>query len=154
MTKMATAAVAAILLSGPALGEPETIRAKLLGTPTWAFEQGRAGNIHNGKAWFAEKDGKLIGYIEAGFKCDSEVTLQADGFDMETCAGSVPLWHFANGNDGVQSRLAWTFNSHEIQGRRGCTYLQRGSLPLLAYRSDLRLTLAGVEGGDNGQASK
>jgi hypothetical protein len=86
MIKTVTAAVAAILLSGPALGDPETIRAKLLGTPAWAFEQGRAGNVHNGKAWFAEKDGKLLGYIEAGFKCDSEVTLRADGFDMETCA--------------------------------------------------------------------
>ena len=31
---------------------------------------------------------KLIGYIEVGFKCDSEVTLRAGGFDVETCAVS------------------------------------------------------------------
>jgi hypothetical protein len=89
MTRMATAALAALLLIGPALSDAQQdqIRAKLLAKPTWTFEMTRTGgNLHTGKAWFAEHDGKLIGYIEAGFKCDSEVTLRADGFDMETCA--------------------------------------------------------------------
>ena len=44
------------------------------------------GKVNSGKAWFAEKDGKLIGYLDDGLKCDSEGTLRADGFDMETCS--------------------------------------------------------------------
>jgi hypothetical protein len=50
-----------------------------------ADPHGRPGKVDSGKAWFAEKDGKLIGYIDIGMKCDSEVTLRADGFDMEVC---------------------------------------------------------------------
>src|SRR5258708_958338 len=99
MTKMTvTAALAAILLSGPALSDDQSDqnRSKMLATPVWAYEQaqppgyadahGRPGKVDIGKAWFAEKEGKLIGYLDIGMKCDSEVTLRADGFDMETCA--------------------------------------------------------------------
>jgi len=80
MTKTTvTAALAAILLSGPALSDDQSdqIRSKLLATPVWAFEWARPGKVDSGKAWFAEKDGKLIGYIDTGLKCDSEGALQA-----------------------------------------------------------------------------
>ena len=100
MSRTATAAVAAILLSGPAPGDAQQdrIRAKLLAKPTWTFEMARrGGDVHTGKAWFVEKDGKLIGYMEVGFKCDSEVTLRPDGFDMETCAS--PAKRFVESND-------------------------------------------------------
>jgi hypothetical protein len=89
MSKIAAATVALILLSFPALGDPQAIRAKLLGIPVWIFREGYEAKwpdqVHVGKVKFAEKDGKLIGYIDSGFKCDSEVTLREDGFDMETC---------------------------------------------------------------------
>jgi hypothetical protein len=90
---------------GPALSEdiPEelhaaqmVIRAILLGTAEWAWEPeqsqdptdlaGSPGKLDHGKARFAEKDGKLIGYVDAGTKCDSEVVLRPDGFDMATCS--------------------------------------------------------------------
>jgi hypothetical protein len=92
-----TAALVAILLSGPALSDDasDQVRSTLLATPVWAYESGQTpghadphggpGKVDSGKAWFAEKDGKLIGYIDIGMKCDSEVTLRADGFDMEVC---------------------------------------------------------------------
>jgi hypothetical protein len=99
MTKTTvTAALVAILLSGPALSEDASgqTRSKLLAVPVWAYEEaqapdntdahGRPGKVERGKAWFKEKGGKLIGYIDTGLKCDSEVTLRADGFDMETCS--------------------------------------------------------------------
>jgi hypothetical protein len=94
-----TAVLAAILLSGPAMSDDQSdqIRSKLLGTPVWAYEWGQPlghpdphgapGKVETGKVSFVEKDGKLIGNIEIGFKCDNEVTLRADGFDMETCSG-------------------------------------------------------------------
>jgi hypothetical protein len=69
-------------LSDSALGgaQQDQIRAKLLARPTWTLEMAHpGGNVHTGQAWFVEKDGKLIGYIEFGFKCDSEVTVRADG---------------------------------------------------------------------------
>ena len=96
----AAAAVAAIILGGPALGadHPDHIRAQLLATPIWAYEWGQApghpdphgalGKIQTGKVWFVEKGGNLIGNIDVGWKCDNEVTLRADGFDMETCMGN------------------------------------------------------------------
>jgi len=46
---------------------------------------GIPSNVNRGKAWFVVKDGKLIGYLDDGWKCDSEVTLRFDGFDIETC---------------------------------------------------------------------
>jgi hypothetical protein len=69
------------------------IRAILLSTPEWAWEQERSqdhadptgslGKLDRGKARFAEKDGKLIGHVD---KCDSEVVLRPDGFDMAKCS--------------------------------------------------------------------
>jgi hypothetical protein len=95
MTRLTLAAVGAILLTGPALSEevPDqnyaallVVRAQLLATPVWTFEWTRpGGKVQSGKAWFLEKDGKLIGNIDAGLECDSEVTLRADGFDLDTC---------------------------------------------------------------------
>jgi hypothetical protein len=119
MTKTTVAAaLAAILLSGPALSDDATdqVRSKLLAAPAWAYEQaqapdnadahGRPGKVERGKAWFAEKDGKLIGYIDTGWKCDSEVTLRQDGFDMETCA--APDKRFVQSGDAFKA----TFGSY------------------------------------------
>jgi len=100
MSRPATAAVAAILLTRPTPGDAQhdQIRAKLLAKPTWTLEMARpGGNVLTGQAWFVEKDGKLIGYIEFGFRCDSVVTLRADGFDMETCA--APAKQFVQSGD-------------------------------------------------------
>ena len=79
MTRTATAALAVILLSSPAVSDahPDHIRAKLLATPVWALEWARRGRVQSGKVWFVEKDGKLIGHVNSGFKCDNEVTLPA-----------------------------------------------------------------------------
>jgi hypothetical protein len=93
-----SAALVSILLSGPALSDDpsDQIRSKLLATPMWVYEwfqppgqadaHGIAGKVNSGKAWFLEKDGKLIGYLDDGWKCDSEVKLRTDGFEMETCS--------------------------------------------------------------------
>jgi hypothetical protein len=108
--------------SGPALSEdiPEglqmLIRAILLGTAEWAWEQeqsqgptdpaGSPGKLDRGKARFAEKDGKLIGYVDAGAKCDNEVVLRPDGFDMATCSDGDKL--FVRSGDGFKA----TFGSY------------------------------------------
>ena len=103
------AAVAVILLSGPALGDsPDQIRAKLLATPEWKYEwatplghpdpHGAPGKVQTGKVSFVEKDGKLSGKIDEGFKCDSEVKLRVDGFNMENCGG-LDLQFVSSGNE-------------------------------------------------------
>jgi hypothetical protein len=120
---MAAAAVTLILLSGPAVSgdHPDHIRAQLLATPVWVYEwfqppgqadaHGIAGKVNSGKAWFAEKDGKLIGYLDDGVKCDSEVTLRADGFDMETCAAGDK--RFVRSGDGFAARFgSYTYAIH------------------------------------------
>ena len=107
-----TAAIAAILLRGPALGDDastDQMRARLLGTPVWVYEWGQSkdhpdphgapGNVETGQVSFVEKDGKLIGKIDAGFKCDKAVTLHADGFDLEPCPGSNDLQYVRSGNE-------------------------------------------------------
>ena len=95
------AGLAASFWAGPALSEEVAeqlhaaqmvVRAVLLGTGEWAWEQersqsptdpaGSAGTLDRGKARFAEKDGKLIGYVDAGAK----FALRPDGFDMATCS--------------------------------------------------------------------
>jgi len=100
----------AILLSGPALSDDasDQIRSKLLATPEWKYEWGLAlghpdphgapGKVETGKVSFVEKDGKLIGKIDEGFKCDNEVTLRVDGFDIENCLG-MPLQFVSSGNE-------------------------------------------------------
>jgi hypothetical protein len=55
-----------------------------LGTPD---PHGAPGKVETGKVSFVEKDGKLIGVIDMGWKCDNEVTLRADGFSLENCMG-------------------------------------------------------------------
>src|SRR5215213_5961289 len=100
MTKTMMAAVASILLCGPALGEEgstDQIFARLLGRPVWLYEWGQpkdhsdvhgaAGKVETGKVSFADKDGKLVAAIEEGLKCDNAVRLRADGFDLEDCWG-------------------------------------------------------------------
>ena len=115
MTKITvTAALVAILLSSPALSDtPDQIRAKLLATPVWAYEwkvpNAPSGKVNTGKAWFAEKDGKLIGYLDDGWKCDSEVTLRADGFDMETCADGDK--QFVRSGDGFTATFGTYHNT-------------------------------------------
>jgi len=107
-----TAALAPILLCGPAFGDDagtDEIRARLLGTPVWVYEWGQskdhpdphgaAGKVETGKVSFVEKDGKLIGKIDIGFKCDNAVTLRADGFDLEPCPGSNDLQYVRSGNE-------------------------------------------------------
>ena len=112
-----TAGLAVSFWMGPALSEdiPDAlqmvIRAILLGTAEWAWEQeqsqgptdsaGSPGRLDRGKARFAEKDGKLIGYVDAGAKCDSEVVLRPDGFDMATCSGGDK--HFVPSGDGFRA---------------------------------------------------
>jgi hypothetical protein len=110
MTRTTAVALAAILVSGAARSEEvpdqihaarQVIRATLLGNSMWAYEWGQPGQVdangvlgkvNSGKAWFAEKDGELIGYLHDGWKCDSEVKLRGDGFDMEACAnGDKPF---------------------------------------------------------------
>ena len=61
------------------------------------------GNVLTGQAWFVERDAKLIGYIEVGFKCDSEVTLRAGGFDVETC--TAPAKRFVQSDDEFNATL-------------------------------------------------
>jgi hypothetical protein len=112
MTKTTvTAALAAILLSGPALSDdrPEHIRAQLLATPVWTFEWARPDKVHSGKAWFAEKDGKLIGYIDTGMKCDNEVTLRTDGFDMDTCYHGGDMRFVRSGDEFKSTASGYTY---------------------------------------------
>jgi hypothetical protein len=116
-TKTTAMALAAILVSGAARSEEvpdqihaarQVIRTTLLGKSMWAYEwrqppgqvdaHGAPGKVNSGKAWFEEKDGKLIGYLDDGWKCDSEVKLRADGFDMETCADGDKQF-VRNGNE-------------------------------------------------------
>jgi hypothetical protein len=103
------AAMAAILLNSPALSEtPEQIRAKLLATPEWKYEwvtplgqldpHGAPGKVQTGKVSFVEKDAKLIGKIDEGLKCNNEVTLRVDGFNMENCFGR-DLQFVSSGNE-------------------------------------------------------
>lgn len=104
--RMTTAGVlAGVLSTGPALSEevPDQlhdarmfIRARLLGVTAWSYERAQSpghggphaaqGKLDQGRAWFTEKNGKVTGHIDDGLKCDSEVTLKEDGFDMATCA--------------------------------------------------------------------
>jgi hypothetical protein len=110
MTKTTVAAaLAAILLSGPALSDsPDQIRAMLLATPEWRYEWGQPlghpdphggpGKVETGKVSFVEKDGRLIGKIDEGFKCDNEVTLFVDGFYMDNCLGNN-LQYVSSGNE-------------------------------------------------------
>ena len=109
MIRPAMAAIAAILLNSPALSEtPEQIRAKLLATPEWKYEwvtplgqidpHGAPGKVQTGKVSFVEKDVKLIGKIDEGLKCENEVTLRVDGFNMESCWGQ-DLQFVRSGNE-------------------------------------------------------
>ena len=76
-----TAALAAILLCGPALCDDagtDQIRARLLATPVWVYEWAKdiptaPGKVDSGKVSFVEKDGKLIGVVDVGLKCSNEV---------------------------------------------------------------------------------
>ena len=114
MPRMTTviAAMTAILLCGPAFSDETTdqIRAALLATRVWTYEwdqrlgtpdpHGAAGKVQTGKVSFVENDGKLIGVIDVGLKCANEVTLRADGFDLESCVhGTNSLQYVRLGNE-------------------------------------------------------
>ena len=107
-----TAAVTSTLLCSPALGEdagPDQIRAKLLGTPSWVLEwtqdkahsdpHGAPGKVETGKVSFVEKDGRLIGIIDAGWKCSNEVTLRSERFNLEPCNLGNDLRYVRSGNE-------------------------------------------------------
>jgi hypothetical protein len=59
---------------------------------------GAPGKVQTGKVSFVEKDAKLIGKIDEGLKCDNEVTLRVDGFNMENCWGH-DLQFVSSGNE-------------------------------------------------------
>jgi hypothetical protein len=111
MTRTAAAALTVIFLSCPTVvyAEPDQIRAKLLGTPVWAYEwsqdkvhsdpHGAPGKVEAGKVSFVEKDGKLIGIIDAGWKCSNEVTLRAEGFNLEPCNVGSDLRYVQSGSE-------------------------------------------------------
>ena len=111
MTRTAAAALTVIFLSCPTMvnAEPDQIRAKLLGTPVWAYGWGQSkdhpdphgapGKVSTGKVSFIEKDGKLIGKIDEGWKCDNAVTLRVVGFELENCPGGKDLQYVWSGNE-------------------------------------------------------
>src|SRR5262245_28988576 len=120
MIRTAAAAIAAILVSNSSLGDsPDQIRSKLLGTPVWAYEWGQvpghadphgaAGKVEAGKVSFVEKDGKLLGVIDVGWKCNNEVTLRADGFDLETCMGNDLQYVHHSGNEFKATFGSYTY---------------------------------------------
>ena len=114
MIRTAMAAVASILLSGPAQSDsPDQIRAKLLATHTWVYEwTHEVANqkfVNTGKVRFAEKDDKLIGYIDVGWQCDDEVTLRANGFDLKTCPGEKDMQYVLSGDKFEATDGGYTF---------------------------------------------
>jgi len=110
-----TAALAAILLCGPALGDDagtDQIRARLLATPVWVYEWAKdiptaPGKVDRGKVSFVEKDGKLIGVVDVGLKCSNEVRLRADGFDFENCRGN-DMHYVLSGSEFKNTDGGWT----------------------------------------------
>ena len=109
------AAVASILLCGPALGDDagaDQIRARLLATPVWVYEWAKdiptaPGKVDSGKVSFVEKDGKLIGVVDVGLKCSNEVRLRADGFDFENCRGN-DMHYVLSGNEFKNTDGGWS----------------------------------------------
>jgi hypothetical protein len=115
-----TAALAAILLCGPALGDDagtDEIRARLLGTPVWVYEWGAPlvtpnpvapgkVKVGTGKVSFVEKDGKLLGVMDVGLKCSNEVRLRTDGFDFENCRGNN-MQYVRSGNEFKNTDGGW-----------------------------------------------
>jgi hypothetical protein len=117
MTRTMMAAVASILLCGPALGgdaATDHIGAMLLATPVWVYEWGHLpgtptpAKFGSGQVTFVEKDGKLIGVlvVDVDLKCSNEVRLRADGFDFENCRGSDYLY-VRSGNEFKNTDGRW-----------------------------------------------
>lgn len=77
------------------------IRERLLGAPAWHFEWTRAQRTTGGMIRFEQQGYKLIGLIDAGWKCDSEVEFVEGGFRLDTCATGVQL--FVQVDDTYQS---------------------------------------------------
>jgi hypothetical protein len=116
---MATVAIATILVSSPALSDsPDQIRSVLLGTPVWLYAwaqskdhpdaHGGKGKIDTGKISFVDKDGKLVAAIDEGVKCNNEVRLRPDGFDLEDCWGR-DLQYVRSGNEFMAKFGSMTF---------------------------------------------
>ena len=118
MTMTTTAALIVILLISPVMAQPDQIRARLLATPVWTFEtsqdpnapdaHGIRGKIDRGTARFVEREGKLVGYVDEGVKCDNEVNLRSDGFDFETCFGGEKRF-VRTGDDFKAAAGSWIY---------------------------------------------
>lgn len=119
---MLTVSIAVSFSSWPAMSEevPDQlhaaklgIRATLLGAAKWAYESGQLPNkpdphdarvkLNRGTVWFSEKDGKLVGHIDNGHKCESEVALRPDGFDMVACSSGEK--HFIRSGDEFKATI-------------------------------------------------
>ena len=107
MTKIAV--LISFFLCASAFADEADIRARLSGTPVWVYEwgqskdhpdpQGPTGKVATGKVSFVEKDGKLIGVMDEGWReCSNEVTLRADGFEWQNCWG-YDLRYVSSGNE-------------------------------------------------------
>jgi hypothetical protein len=65
------------------------IRERLLSMPVWHFEWTRAQRTTGGLIRFEQRGYKLIGIIDAGWKCDNEVEFMEGGFQLDTCATGI-----------------------------------------------------------------
>lgn len=77
------------------------IRERLLSVPVWHFEWTRAQRTTGGLIRFEQQAYKLIGRIDAGWKCDNEVEFVEGGFRLDTCATGVQ--NFVQVDDTYQS---------------------------------------------------
>jgi hypothetical protein len=66
---------------------PDAIRAKLLATPVWIFEDSHGNFVNTGRLRFEQQGDKLIAKLDIGLKCESDVELLPDAFVFEGCAG-------------------------------------------------------------------
>ena len=77
------------------------IRERLLSAREWHFEWTRAQRTTGGLIRFEKQGHKLIGHIDAGWKCDNEVEFVVGGFQLDTCATGVQ--NFVQVDDTYQS---------------------------------------------------
>jgi hypothetical protein len=77
------------------------IRERLLSVPVWQFECTRAQKTTGGLIRFEQRGHKLIGNIDAGWKCENEVEFVQGGFQLNTCATGVQ--NFVQVDDTYQS---------------------------------------------------
>ena len=115
MTRTIMAAVASILLCGPALGDDagtDQIRAMLLATPVWVYEWGHLpgptpAKFGSGEVSFIKRrqlDWRLV--LDVDFRCSNEVRLRADGFDFVNCRAS-DYQYVRSGNEFTNTSGPW-----------------------------------------------